>query len=123
MASVDGAAVAAGGREEAATQDDVDELREHLDEMNKTNALLEMENEVFEAYLLRHNQVRPSRSRVVAAQLPQTTFCCSKLTTKQRRRRRTPAADDADAGVEGKNLKTLLIFERVRLQCSYKQLA
>jgi len=78
MASVDGAAVAAGGREAGVSQDEVDELREHLDEMNKTNALLEMENEVFEAYLLRHNQVCAPRSCVVAAQLPHTETACSK---------------------------------------------
>ncbi len=71
MASVDGAAVAAGGRREEVSQDDIDELREHYDEMTKTNALLEMENEVFEAYLLRHNQVCAPRSCVVADQLPQ----------------------------------------------------
>jgi hypothetical protein len=69
MASVDGA-VAAGRRTGEVTQEDVDELREHYEELNKTNALLDLENDVFEAYLLRHNQVNLPRSVVVAVQLP-----------------------------------------------------
>ena len=71
MAELD-SAVASGSRQDV-TQEQLDELRAQLDEMNKSNALLEMENEVFESYLHRHHQVciGVATSAVYRNQFPQ----------------------------------------------------
>lgn len=56
------AAVAAGGPSASYQVQDVsveelEELRAQFDELSKTNALMEMENEIFDSYLARHHQV------------------------------------------------------------------
>ena len=69
--------MAAGGPTEV-SQEELDELMRQYDELTKSNALLEMENEVFESYLTRHHHVSvvaPARSQVDTTS--RARACCS----------------------------------------------
>lgn len=57
---------------EEVSPEELEELRSSFEATTKSNALLELENEVFESYLTRHHQVRApfARPGVARAAIP-----------------------------------------------------